>query len=257
MIAEARGSGGAESLLGTVEPPVAAGAALRWSRFVAATSAEGPGRRAAVWVQGCAVRCPGCFNPQLWASRGARLDPPAPLAAAWVRDAIAAGAEGVTLLGGEPFDQAEAMSLVAETFRAAGLSVMTFTGYPYELLRSWAASRPEIARLLAATDLLCDGPYLADLPDTRRPWIGSRNQSIRALTPVYAGRVREIAAVGGADALEVRIARDGTIAVNGWATDAALAALLDDLGVRGDSPAAVAAARPPGGPGPFAEESLR
>jgi anaerobic ribonucleoside-triphosphate reductase activating protein len=39
----------------------------------------------------------------------------------------------------------------------------------------------------------------------------------------------------------VRIARDGTVAVNGWATDAALAALLDDLGPRADSPAQIAA----------------
>lgn len=231
--AEAPGRDGRDSLLGLVPPPASSGP-LRWSRFVPATEAEGPGIRAAIWVQGCAVRCPGCFNPQMWASRGGRLDDAAPVARDWVRAAQDAGARGVTLLGGEPFDQAAALAVVAEAFQAAGLTVMAFSGYTYERLSAWAASRPDIARLLAATDLLCDGPYLRDLPDTVRPWIGSRNQSIRALTPVYVDRVREIASRGGADALEVRIARDGTIAVNGWATDAALAALLDDLGVRGD-----------------------
>ncbi|MDJ1114012.1 4Fe-4S single cluster domain-containing protein [Microbacterium dauci] len=227
------GQAGGATSLGTAMPAACDGP-LRWARFVPATEAEGPGVRAAIWVQGCAVRCPGCFNPQLWAARGGSLDDPTTLADRWVADALAAGAEGVTLLGGEPFDQAAAMAAVAEAFRAAGLTVMAFSGYTHERLVEWAAERPDIARLLAATDLLCDGPYLRDLPDTTRPWIGSRNQEIRALTPVYAERVREIAASGGADSLEVRIARDGTVAVNGWATDAALAALLDDLGVRGD-----------------------
>lgn len=240
-VAEAVGRGGEQSLLGTAPPPPGDGA-LRWSRFVPATEAEGPGRRAAVWVQGCAVRCPGCFNPQLWAARGAHSEAPGELADRWVAAATAAGARGITLLGGEPFDQAGALAVVAEAFRDAGLTVMTFSGYTLERLRVWAATRPDIARLLAATDLLCDGPYLRDLPDTTRPWIGSRNQSIRALTPVYADRVQTIASAGGADSLEVRISRDGTVAVNGWATDAALAALLDDLGIRADRPSTVAVA---------------
>ncbi|MFJ6678064.1 4Fe-4S single cluster domain-containing protein [Microbacterium sp. NPDC091382] len=237
-VIQSPGVGGEASLLGTTPPP-RADAALRWSRFVPATAAEGPGLRAAVWVQGCAVRCPGCFNPHLWAARGARLDDPAELAARWIADAHAAGAEGVTLLGGEPFDQAGALAVVAEAFCAAGLGVMTFSGYTLDRLRTWSADRDDVARLLAATDLLCDGPYLADLPDTRRPWIGSRNQSIRALTPRYAADVERIVRGEGRDSLEVRITADGAVAVNGWATDAALAALLDDLGVRGDRAASV------------------
>lgn len=239
VVTESRGVGGERSLLGKAAPAADDADALRWSRFVAATDAEGPGTRAAVWVQGCAVRCPGCFNPHLWAARGARLDDPAALAATWVTEAEEAGAEGITLLGGEPFDQAGALAVVAEAFRSAGLGVMAFSGYTLDRLSAWATTRPGIARLLAATDLLCDGPYLADLPDAHRPWIGSRNQSIRALTPRYAARVAEIAHHGGADTLEVRIAPDGTVAVNGWATDAALAELFDDLGVRGDRAASV------------------
>lgn len=243
IVTESRGVGGAASLLGTTPPP-RADAALRWSRFVPATGAEGPGVRTAIWVQGCAVRCPGCFNPQMWAARGAHLDDPADLASRWIADARAAGAEGVTLLGGEPFDQAAALAVVAEAFRDAGLGVMAFSGYTLERLQVWAEERADIARLLAATDLLCDGPYLADLPDTRRPWIGSRNQSIRALTPRYAAEVDRIARDGGRDALEVRISADGVVAVNGWATDAALAELLDDLGVRADRAASLTKGTP-------------
>ncbi|WP_203580907.1 4Fe-4S single cluster domain-containing protein [Microbacterium hibisci] len=242
VVAEARGRGGETSFLGTVAPARRDGETLRWSRFLPATEAEGPGPRAAVWLQGCAVHCPECFNPQLWAERGGRVTDVAGTAAEWVAQAAAAGVEGLTLLGGEPFDQAGAAASVARAFREAGLGVMTFTGYPLDRLEGWvAAGRDDIAALLEATDLLCDGPYLRDLPDARRPWVGSRNQGIRALSDRYADDVRRIAASGGDDRLEVRIDRDGVVAVNGWATDAALAALLEDLGPRADSPAQVAA----------------
>lgn len=225
----------AETPLGRAEPPAAAGR-LRWSRFLAATEAEGPGRRSALWVQGCGVRCPGCFNPQMWAPRGAVLSEPAELADRWLAEARDAGAEGITLLGGEPFDQAAALLPIARAFRDAELTVMAFSGYRLESLREWSEHREDIAGLLALTDLLCDGPYLRELPEPRRPWIGSANQGIRALTPAYAEEVRRIAADGRADTLEVRIGADGLVSVNGWAPDAALAALLDDLGVRADRP---------------------
>jgi anaerobic ribonucleoside-triphosphate reductase activating protein len=243
VVAESPGHGGRGSPLGTVEPPRGEPGTVRWSRFLPATQAEGPGVRAAVWLQGCAVHCPDCFNPQLWAPRGGVVTETAALADSWVRQAVAAGAEGVTLLGGEPFEQAGVAASIARAFREAGLGVMTFTGHPLERLTEWAhGGRDDIAALLAATDLLCDGPYLRDLPDSVRPWVGSRNQGIRALSERYADDVRAIDADGGADRVEVRIACDGTVAVNGWATDAALAALFDDLGVRADSPAQVAAA---------------
>jgi anaerobic ribonucleoside-triphosphate reductase activating protein len=209
---------------------------LRWSRFLPATSAEGPGARAAVWVQGCSVKCPGCFNPHLWSERGGRDDSPAVVAAEWVAAARAAGAEGITLLGGEPFDQAAALAVVARAFRDAGLTVMTFTGYTYGQLQTWGAERDDIRSLVEATDLLADGPYLLDRPDAVRPWIGSTNQGLRALTPAYRELIASIEERGGQDRLEIRIARDGTIAVNGWADDDALEILLGDLGVRADRP---------------------
>jgi len=243
VTAQSPGRGGHGSLLGTVPPAAGPADAVRWSRFLPATAAEGPGVRAAVWLQGCAVHCPECFNPQLWAPRGGVLSSPDELAREWVAEAVAAGAEGLTLLGGEPFEQARGAASLARAFQDAGLGVMTFSGHPLGLLQEWAAGgRDDIAELLDATDLLCDGPYLRELPDTERPWVGSRNQGIRALTGRYAAEVRAIDADGGRDRVEVRIARDGTIGVNGWATDAALAALFDDLGVRADSPAQVAAA---------------
>ena len=222
--------------LGTAEPVERPGDTLRWSRFLPSTAAEGPGLRSALWVQGCSVRCPGCFNPHLWAEIGGTVESTTDLATRFVADAVSAGVEGITLLGGEPFDQADALATIAESFRAAGLTVMTFSGYSLDRLTAWSAARPDIARLLAATDLLIDGPYLRDSPDSIRPWLGSTNQGIRALTPVYADEVARIETSGGLDRLEIRIRPDGQVDVNGWADAVALEELLHDLGPRQDRP---------------------
>ena len=99
---------------------------LRVHRLLDATDAEGPGRRACVWVQGCSIRCHGCFNPHTWNTRGGTVRHVAELA-----EAIGAvpDIEGLTLLGGEPFDQPAACAELAERAQGLGLSVMTFTGY--------------------------------------------------------------------------------------------------------------------------------
>jgi anaerobic ribonucleoside-triphosphate reductase activating protein len=194
---------------------------VRVLRFLPATVAEGPGRRAALWVQGCSIRCPGCFNPHSWAAGGEPVGW-AELAAA-VRDAAAAhGIEGLTLLGGEPFDQAGPVANLAEAVRAEGLSVMTFTGYVLETLRS--TGRDDWDRLLATTDLLVDGPYIAARPERRRPWVGSDNQRFWFLTDRYAHLAAELETLP--NRLEVRISRSGEVAVNGFATVATLEDLL-------------------------------
>jgi anaerobic ribonucleoside-triphosphate reductase activating protein len=201
---------------------------VRVLRFLPATDAEGPGRRAALWVQGCSIRCPGCFNPHSWSPAGGR-----PFGWPELAEAVRAAAadhdiEGVTLLGGEPFDQAAPLASLAEAVRAGGLSVMTFTGYVLEDLR--AAGREDFDRLLGATDLLVDGPYLAQRPERRRPWIGSDNQRFWFLTDRYAHLADELGAIP--NRLEIRISRSGEVAVNGFATVATLEDLLTDTAGR-------------------------
>lgn len=120
-----------------------------------------------------------------------------------------AGAEGITLLGGEPFAHAAA-ALVAVRAQKAGLSVMTFSGYELEDLRNgailWAND------LLAATDILVDGPYRKDLPDASRRWIGSTNQRIHFLTDRYRP---DEAAWTQRDTLEIRW-NGSELSVNGF-----------------------------------------
>ncbi|MGY0503429.1 4Fe-4S single cluster domain-containing protein [Nocardia sp. FBN12] len=205
---------------------------LRLARVLTVTEAEGPGRRTAIWVQGCAIRCPGCFNPHLWAAAGGSVVAVRDWSRALLDDAVNAGVQGITLLGGEPFEQAAPLAVVAAAARARNLSVMTFTGYDYADLREWALERPDIAELLAHTDLLADGPYRADLIDHQRPWIGSTNQGLRALTDRY----RELEFTTLPDRVEVRVGADGMISVNGWDDIDSLDTLLSDLGRRADRP---------------------
>lgn len=181
---------------------------LRIARFVAATAAEGPGERFALWVQGCSLRCPGCCNPEMFEPTGG--------SAADVEDlldrvgAVRNAIEGVTLLGGEPFEQPGPLAAFAEGCRALGLSVMTFTGYTLAELRAREDEATEA--LIAVTDLLVDGRYDAARPETSRRWAGSTNQRFHFLTARYPPGIER----GIERVVEARLGQDGTMEVNGW-----------------------------------------
>jgi anaerobic ribonucleoside-triphosphate reductase activating protein len=179
--------------------------ALRVAQLVPRTGAEGPGLRFALWVQGCSLRCPGCCNPEMFApGRGRETDVEA-LAA---RVLATPGLEGLSLLGGEPFEQAPAAAALAARVRAAGLSVMVFSGFTLEELRA----RPDAAALLAQTDLLVDGRYDRTQPESQRRWIGSRNQRLHFLTDRYRPDDPCFSAPNTAEVHRV----DGEWLVNGW-----------------------------------------
>lgn len=196
------------------------GRPLRIGAVTPATEAEGPGRRFAVWAQGCSIRCSGCFNPHLWGPAAGEDIEPEDLA----RDALNASVEGVTLLGGEPFEQAGAFARFARLVRDGGLSVMTFSGYYREHLEGPDAP-PGAAELLAATDLLIDGPYIAGQVDVARPWVGSANQRFHFLTDRYLHLQPDLGMLN--DRLEIRVSASGQVAINGWASVAMLDELLD------------------------------
>lgn len=159
----------------------------------------------------------------MWAARGGQdID-----VSALAQQIVAADVEGVTFLGGEPFEQAAGLAALASRLRAEGLSVMTFTGFTYEHLIQAATEDRDICALLGATDLLVDGPYMADSPDLIRPWVGSTNQGFRFLTDRYRHLDGSLSALP--DRIEVRVAPDGTATVNGWASVEALDALLDGV----------------------------
>jgi anaerobic ribonucleoside-triphosphate reductase activating protein len=168
----------------------------------------GPGDRFVVWTQGCPLRCPGCHNPQFQPFEDATWVSVECLAK---RILGTAGIAGVTFLGGEPFAQARALAAVARQVRGADLTVMVYSGRTHEELLS--GTIPDAMFLLEAADLLVDGPYKRELP-TQKPWRGSDNQRLIALSHRYAGQVEGWNGESGQQ-FEVRVSADGGIEVLG------------------------------------------
>jgi len=187
-------------------------APIRIAALVPVTEAEGPGSRFAVWLQGCAIRCPGCCNPQMFDPDGGEAVEPAELLARL--DEARRRVEGITLLGGEPFEQAEPLVPFVRGARERGLSVVAFSGFRIEELRR---DRPPGSRqLLGELDLLVDGPYDSGLPESRRRWAGSGNQRFHFLTGRYSPGVEVIAEGGPERTVELRLTADGRLERSGW-----------------------------------------
>jgi anaerobic ribonucleoside-triphosphate reductase activating protein len=185
------------------------------AQTVKRTEAEGPGWRYALWVQGCPMRCVGCCNPEML-SFTPKISAPVMSARAIYEQVMSCDVEGISFLGGEPFSQAEALSVVAHAIRQSGRTVMIFSGYTLEELR--VSDAPGVRDLLAHTDLLVDGRYDASKRTTTRRWIGSDNQVMHFLTDRYQptdSRFYE------SNHLEIRM-RGNEISLNGWPIDGAL-----------------------------------
>lgn len=174
------------------------------------TESEGPGKRTALWVQGCLRRCPGCCNPEMQEIRKNRIVDADDVITLISSANTKYQTEGVTLLGGEPVLQAEGMAYIAEWCKSHGLSVILFTGYLYQELLEM--STPFVKILLENTDILIDGPFQQELYDTERDWIGSSNQKVYFLSEYYKSGVEF---EHQSHSMELNIT-DKTIQMNGW-----------------------------------------
>jgi anaerobic ribonucleoside-triphosphate reductase activating protein len=156
--------------------------ALRCAGWVPCTRAEGPHLRFALWVQGCTLACAGCCNRELWSATGGRE-----VAIDTLVDAVLAardehGIEGLTIVGGEPLEQIEAVAALSGAVAEHGLGVIVFTGFTVEEARAL----PAFAALWSAIDTLVDGRYEARSRDDGRRFVGSTNQTLVHRTPRYA-----------------------------------------------------------------------
>ncbi len=186
---------------------------LSVAQTVPVTEAEGPGVRFALWFQGCPLRCPGCCNPEMLPFEGGTKRTAADVLAE-IDAARAHGVEGVTFLGGEPLSHAAGAVVLARALRERGMSVMIFSGHLIEEARLMP---DPVNELLSLTDILVDGPYVRERPDTERRWIGSTNQRIHFLTDRYHfdDRWRK------RNTLEIRLA-GGELTVNGFPAKSAV-----------------------------------
>lgn len=176
-------------------------------KIIPNTAVEGPENRFCIWVQGCKKHCKGC----------------------WAKDTLAFGVgekysveslfeqilaqkdniEGVTFLGGEPFEQAKSLAELAKSVKGEGLSIVCFTGYLLEELK--AKNDVFVDLLLSNIDLLIDGGFEQDNFDLSRPWVGSSNQRYHFLTNFYTPEILQ----KYKNKIEARISKDGRLELNG------------------------------------------
>lgn len=139
---------------------------IRVAGIIKGTMADGPGIRDAVYFQGCPHDCPGCHNPQTHNAEGGK---------AMFIDEILDEIESdcVTISGGDPFFQLSGLELLCKELKARGKNIWVYTGFRLETIqwrRGWN-------RVLKYIDVLVDGPYEEDKPETKR-MCGSTNQRI-------------------------------------------------------------------------------
>ncbi len=153
---------------------------LRVYHFEPVVRTLGPGMRCGLWVQGCSLGCPGCLVPDSHDATKGKAVAVRELAA---RILAVEGNTGVTISGGEPFQQPRALLELLQALRRARpeLSIMLYSGYMRRALERKVLHR----RILALADILVAGPFRERLPQPDG-WRGSANQEIHFLTDRHA-----------------------------------------------------------------------
>jgi anaerobic ribonucleoside-triphosphate reductase activating protein len=159
----------------------------------------GFGRRIGIWLQGCTIGCPACVSQDTWAAdpdREVELD----ILLSWCREVGAAGCAGVTVSGGEPFEQPAALAALIDGLRElgplepGGFDILCYSGLPLSKLMR------DHAEILARIDALIPEPFVATLPRGHL-WRGSANQPLVPLSDLgwarYGGSMEALPAGKG------------------------------------------------------------
>lgn len=143
------------------------------------SSIYGPGERWVLWAQGCTLGCKGCWNVETWSRRTGTERTVASLVSELEAAASAGDLEGISLLGGEPLQQAEPVLELIHAAREMGLSVLLYTGYEPE------EYDPTMQACHDGSDLVIGGRYVEALRDPFLRWRGSSNQRLVSPTGRY------------------------------------------------------------------------
>jgi len=146
----------------------------------------GPGKRIGLWLQGCSIGCTGCVSQDTWAA-DETFDTTVETVLDWCRKVATQGLDGVTISGGEPFEQPEALGALLAGLQAwrseatLDFDVLAYSGMPLRRLQR------DHADLLARLDAIIPEPFVEKQPVTH-VWRGSGNQPLVALSE--RGRAR-------------------------------------------------------------------
>lgn len=143
-------------------------------------SVLGPGKRIGIWLQGCSIGCKNCVSQDTW-ERDPGRDMSVARLLAWCRKTAANGFDGVTISGGEPFDQPQALAALLDGLikwrkdSKLDFDLLSYSGYPLATLQK------QHADILARLDALIPEPYIDAKPLTH-VWRGSANQTLELLS---------------------------------------------------------------------------
>ena len=157
---------------------------LSLSRLHFPITTLGPGQRIGIWTQGCSIHCECCMSRDTW--KFTRVGEAVHDVMEHIQPWLGA-ADGITISGGEPFDQAEALVAFLRMLRTRfDGDVLVYSGYSFEDLRTRHAAA------LSYIDVLISEPFIA-AKATALPLRGSDNQRFCFLTPLGRSRFEVIA----------------------------------------------------------------
>lgn len=135
---------------------------------------DGPGVRSVVQVAGCSIGCPGCYVPETHE----RLNGKCVSIASVVREIVSkrSSHDGVTIIGGEPFDQPKSVAELVARLKYAGFHLTIYSGYTIEQLIK--LNDPATNYIITHIDVLIEGPFLLLEKMHAGEYKGSRNQKI-------------------------------------------------------------------------------
>ena len=175
-------------------------------KLIKKTNAEGPGTRLALWVQGCSRHCDGCFEKDTWS-----FDDGYFISLSEMLKYLTDDIDGVTVLGGEPMEQAEVLAHFLREVRIRGKNSIVFTGNKYADLKQNKSK--DIKNVLCNVDLLVDGEFDISCLDKTRPMVGSTNQNFIPMSD--SGQELKRQTLSEKNKVEIRITKDGVVMING------------------------------------------
>ncbi|MDL2310769.1 anaerobic ribonucleoside-triphosphate reductase activating protein [Peptostreptococcaceae bacterium OttesenSCG-928-C18] len=154
---------------------------MRYAQIREFDIANGVGVRTTIFVTGCTLGCKNCFNKEyqdfnfgtIWTDEETSkvLD--------YLNNDIV---EGLTILGGEPFDNTKGLlEIISNIRKKTDKSIWIFSGYVFEKL----IKDEDNKRLLELCDVLVDGPFVEELKNLRLKFRGSENQRIIDLNKTF------------------------------------------------------------------------
>jgi anaerobic ribonucleoside-triphosphate reductase activating protein len=163
----------------------------------------GPGKRIVIWVQGCAIKCKGCWNNDMW---------PFEIKYLYRTDELfdmilgEEGLEGITILGGEPLHQSKPLLRLVEMVKAHDYTTILYTGYELGEITD-AASR----NLIETSDVIISGRYVEEKRSVYLKCRGSSNQTVTVNNSSYRSYFDS-----EENDVEIHVMNDGTMYILGY-----------------------------------------